>query len=118
LTARARAAGMSTTTENIAEDIAKDILEIIRSAASATESAKTTGPWARPATKALLGSGMTELILGLAFFFITEDFVSFGNFFEFFFGFFIAGIFVRMKFHRELTVSFFQLVLRSRARNF
>ena len=57
-------------------------------------------------------AGMAKLIIAGTFLFVGKNFVSLGNFLKFFFGFFVAGVFVRMVFNGELSISFFNLVIR------
>jgi hypothetical protein len=52
-------------------------------------------------------AGMTELIVHLALLWFRERLVRFVYFFEFFFGFFIARVFVGVILHRKFAKSFF-----------
>ena len=64
------------------------------------------GSTAAGATTGIKG-GVTEAIVGGAFLFVAEHFVSFAEFFEFLFSGFIAGIFVGVKFNGELAIRLF-----------
>ena len=58
-----------------------------------------------PAAAAALGeSGMSKAIIGGAFLFVDEDVVSFAELLEFLFRVRVVGIFVGVKFDRELAI--------------
>ena len=57
-----------------------------------------------------LEGGVAVAVVGGAFLFIAEDIVGLADFFEFVFGGFVAGVFVRVEFYREFAVGFFDIV--------
>src|SRR5258706_1844376 len=60
-------------------------------------------------------TGLAELVIKLALFFVAEDVVGNRQIFEFVFGFFVAGIYIGMIFARELAVSLTHVIFRCAA---
>ena len=52
---------------------------------------------------------MAILIVNLAFFRVPEDFIGFRRFLEFFFGFLVVGVAVRVVFQGQLAVNRFDV---------
>ena len=93
--AQIRAAALSpATTEKIAEYVPEGGKDVFKT----TESANPLS----------LQSVVSELIVDLALFPITQDFIGLSGFLEALLGVFIAGIFIRMVFESQLAVGFFQ----------
>ena len=104
------AAASSATAEHLAEDVGK--VEALRAA----EPAKTAES-ARAASHALFERGMAVLVVHGTFFLVRQGVVSFLDFFEFFFRFFVVRIAVGMVFHCQLAVGFFDFIVASAAGN-
>ena len=85
------------TTKHLAENIVD--VEICAATKATAESATTAHIG--------VNTGMTVLVVSGFFLRGGQDIVSFLNFFEFFFGFFIVWIAVRMVFHRQFAIGFF-----------
>src|SRR5207245_1153221 len=73
------------------------------------ETARPTEPGAH--------AGMTETIVLRALIGISEHSISFGGFFEFFFGVAVTGIAIGMELHGELAVAALDLLLAGAARD-
>ncbi len=98
---RASAAGA----EKIAKDVGENFLEALAEVETA-ESARTLRS---------LEGGVTETVILRAPLGIGKDLVSLVEFLESLFGFFVAGIAIRMKLNGETTVGFFQFVFAGAA---
>ena len=62
-------------------------------------------------TAAAAGVGiMPELVVLTAFFGVAQCFIGGRNLFEFFLGFFVAGVFIRMVLDRQFAVCFFDFI--------
>ena len=97
ITASSAATSSAATTEDVAEDVAKNVLK--------GGSAETAG---REAALPI-DSGMTVLIIERTFLTIRKDGISLGKLLEAFLSLFVARVFVRVTFQRQLTVGFFDL---------
>ncbi len=60
---------------------------------------------------------MTEFVISRTFLCICQNFVGFFGFFKFFFSFRIIGVAIRMEFHRQPFIGFFDFTLIGRAFN-
>src|SRR5690606_36469984 len=83
-----------------AENITKDITENIAAAAAGTSAEAAAG--------LTVDTGMTILVVHLAFLGVAQHFIGLGGFFEFGVGVFVIRIAVRVVFHRQFAVGLFQ----------
>jgi len=93
---------LSAQTKKTAEDITKNITENIFKNITETGATGRTGTASRT-TKTC----MTKLVISRTFLCVVKNFVSFFDFFEFFFSVSITLISIRVILHRQTTISFF-----------
>jgi hypothetical protein len=93
-----RSALGASTAEDITEDIAENVAHVGVTLLPAT-------------THAMLEGGMTVCIIGTAFIAVAEHFIGLFGLFECLLGIAIARIAIRMVFHGQAPVGFFQIVI-------
>src|SRR5690606_36886737 len=94
-----------------AHKIAEHFFENIGKTAEAAKTLRARTGTASSATAcAHIESAMAKAVIGGALLIVFQDVISFANFFELLFGFFVIGVFVGVVLHGKLAVSFFQLV--------
>ena len=103
--AQIRAPGRTATAPTAAENIAEDVAENIAEAATA----ETTGPGA--ATGLAVDTGMAELVVGGPLLLVGEHFVGLFGLLELGHRFLVIRVAVRMVFHCQAAVGFFQILL-------
>jgi hypothetical protein len=112
-----------TLTPETAKQIAKEVLEGKRRTSAARTPAEvkpaactplfisTRAVWIKPRLEALL----TKFVVDFSFLRISEHIMGEGNFLEALFSLFLAGIYIWMILSRQLTIGFFDIIVRCRA---
>ena len=93
--------------EDVTEDVAKDVADV------AMESAWS----ARPGARTVVDTRVAELVIGSPLLRVLEDLVGFLRLLEFFLRGLVIRISIRMVFHRQPAISFFQLIVGRRFRH-
>ena len=94
-----------------AEDVPEDVSQVHPAGAEAAKAPEAAGP-ALAGRIAGVHPGKAELVVPLALFRVREDLMGLVDLLEFFLGGLVAGVVVRVVFQGQLTVGFFDLLIR------